>query len=364
MKNRRMVSVFLFAVMMMSLLPSCGAKQTEAGKTQDTISVTDCHGRTVEVPADPQSICTLCPYSGTVVVMLGYGDKVTSTCNNVARSNLMNDVCPTVGKAELVKNSGDINAEEILALKTDLIFVEDGIYNNEDQLAKLETMGIPYVVIGFETIEEQFEATRVIGKALDAEEKAEKYIEYFQSVIDYVSDATKDITDKPRVYHSVNEAVRTDEKGGYCAEWIDWTGVINISVEDNDSLQLNGKKSFTTLEQIYLWNPEMIVCNECGVDGYILSDPKWEGLEAVKNGKVYQIPVGITRMGHPTSVETPLAILWMAQTAHPDIFTFDYREKLREFYADFFDFNLSDEWIEAMLEGDNMRTPKQNGGTD
>lgn len=362
MNNKRVISCLLILSVILSVFSSCGVIRNSPESAGKTITVTDCMGREVQVPSDPQSICTLCPYSGMMVVMLGYGDKVTSTCNNVARSNLINEICPSIQNAEMVKSSGDINAEEILSLNTDLIFVEDGIFRNEDQLAKLETMAIPYVVVGFQTIEEQFEATRVIGKALNAEEKAEKYIGWFQSVIDYVSSSIADVTDKPVVYHSVNEAVRTDEKGGYCAQWIDYTGVVNVSAEDTDSLELNGKKSFTTLEQIYLWNPEMIICNEGGVDEYILSDSKWEGLDAVRNGRVYQIPVGITRMGHPTSIETPLAILWLAQLAHPDIFDYDYSAKLREFYKDFFDFDLSDEWIDAMLEGNDMRTPKQNRG--
>lgn len=356
----RILSVLLAAALILAAFSACGRVPGEA-PSGGTVTVTDRMGRTVQVPEDPQSICAICPYAGMLVVMFGYGDRITSTCNNLARSNLLTEICPEISSAAVVKNSGDLNAEEILARNTDLIIVNDGSYVNEDQRAKLDTLGIPYIVTGFQTIEEQFEVTRLIGKALGAEKEAESYIEYFRSVMDDVSSKTAGA--KPvRLYHSVNEAVRTDQRGDYCSQWIALTGAENVSAGDPEAIQVNGEKSYTTLEQIYIWNPGLIICNEAMVDEYILSDPKWAEIEAVKSKKVYQIPIGITRMGHPTSLETPLAILWLAQLLHPELFDFDFSAKLREFYDEFFDFTLSDEWIDAMLEGNEMRTPKTNGG--
>lgn len=353
---KKAVSLFTVLTIFICILTSCGKSAVTVG---GTVSVTDCAGRTVEVPADPQSICTLCPYTGTIITLMGFAGRVTSTCNNIARSNLLREICPEISDAVVVKNSGDINAEEILSLDTDLIFAEMGVLENRDQISKLETMGIPYVLIGYDTPEKQFEATRVIGNALGVPEKAEKYISYFKSVIDTVKEKSNLITEKKRVYHSVNEAVRTDSGGSYCDLWIKLTGAENVSAE-TDGLRVEGNKSFTTLEQIYTWNPDLIICNEARVDDYILSDPKWEGLDAVINRQVYQIPVGITRWGHPTSIETPLAIMWLAQLLYPDIYDFDIDDEIRKFYKEFYSYNISDGWIEAIKDGDNMRTPKTN----
>ncbi len=353
---KRAISLFTALIMVLSFT-SCGLNKSATAVK--TVSVTDCAGRAVEVPADPQSICTLCPYTGMLITVLGFADRVTSTCNNVARSNLLNEIRPEIGNAVVVKNSGDINAEEILNLNTDLIFAEKGVLENSDQLAKLETMGIPYVLIGFETLEEQFEATRVIGNALGVPEKAEKYIEYFRDTIDSVKEKSSLITAKKNVYHSVNEAVRTDNKGSYCDLWIELTGALNVSAQ-TDGLRIEGNKSYTTLEQIYIWNPDIIICNEALVDDYILSDPKWTGLDAVINRQVYQIPIGVTRWGHPTSIETPLAIMWLAQLLYPEIYDYDIDAEIRNFYKEFFSFDISDEWLEAIKGGNNMRTPKTN----
>ena len=118
------------------------------------------------------------------------------------------------------------------------------------------------------------------------------------------------------------------------------------------------KKSYTTLEEIYNWDPDMIICNEAGVDDYILTDDKWQGLRCVREGEVYQIPVGISRMGHPTSSETPLALMWLMNLLHPDLYPVDFTEELISYYDTFYDYPVSEELAEAILEGDEMRAAK------
>ena len=170
-------------------------------------------------------------------------------------------------------------------------------------------------------------------------------------------------SEKPRLYHSVNEAVRTDYPGSICAEWIALTGAENVSLAGG-GLSLEGDKAFTTLEQIYLWDADLIICNEAGVDDYILSDEKWAGMRCVEEGRVYQIPVGVSRMGHPTSTETPLAALWLAELLYPDRFEIDMARELSDYYARFYDYQLNDEMIEAILDGDEMRAAKASSKTE
>ena len=357
---KRFIPVFLSVLILAGILCSCGEKENT--ENSGTV-VTDCAGREVVVPDNPGSICTLCPFSGPVAVMLGYGDRITSTCNNVARSNLLLEICPSLADAVVVKNSGSVNAEEVMNLDTDLIFVDTGVYSSDAERQKLDTMGIPYVVIGFETIEEQLNAVKTIGHALHNEEKAKQYTDWFESAIGLVDESLEGVTYTPSVYHSVNEAARTDAAGSYCAEWISHTKAYNVST-GNESLRFDGEKSYTTLEQIYVWDPEYIICNEAQVDDYILTDSKWEGLSAVINKQVYQIPVGITRWGHPSSIETPLAILWLAELIHPDSVNYDFEEMVSDFYLQFFGFTPDNELLENMMEGDDMRSAKVSNGVN
>ena len=355
---KRALSLALVFTILICSLCSCGVKK-ETPKGDFT--VTDSAGRDVSVPVDPLSVCVLCPFSGPIVVMLGAGDRITSFTNNAARSRLLMQICPSLENAVVVKNSGSVNAEEIMARNTDLIIVNSGVYESNSERAKIDAMGIPYVVIDYETIEDQLKAVEILGKVFNRSEKAEEYISYFRSVVDRAQKGASGT--QKRLYHSVNEAVRTDYEGSYCAEWIALTGAENVSVQSG-KLSIEGEKAYTTLEQIYVWNPDLIICNEAQVDDYILSDSKWKGLDCVKNGEVYQIPIGITRWGHPSSFETPLAILWLMKLLYPDSFKVDMNSEIKSFYKTFFDFTITDEWLGAIIEGTEMREPKTEKGIE
>ena len=349
-------SLILILAVLTVLFSGCGPGGGSAG---GTVSVTDCAGRTVEVPADPQSICCVCPFSGSVLVMLGRGDRLTSTCNNVARSNLLKTICPSVGDAAVVKNSGSVNGEAVIELGTDLIIVNDGMYESGDERAKLDSLGIPYIVIGFRDLEGQLDAVEVLGKALGNEKKAGEYTEWCRSVYSYAGMiASEHRGERAKLYHSVNEATRTDYEGSICAEWIGMTGAVNVSL--GSELRMQGDKAYTTLEQIYSWDPDLIICNETNMDRYMMTDGKWAGLRAVREGRVYQIPIGVSRMGHPTSTETPLALLWLTELLYPEESDTDMKREIKEYYLRFYGFEVSDELAEDILAGKDMRTEKTN----
>ncbi len=347
-----------YTVLVLSLIllfASLCACSRETRTVSGDFTVTDSAGREVTVPADPQSVCVLCPFSGPVIVMLGFGDRITSFTNNAARSRLLLQICPSLEKATVVKNSGSVNAEEILAKNTDLMIINSGVYESDAERAKIEAIGAPYIVIDYDTIDDQLKAVEILGKTFKNEKKAQAYISYFRSVIRRAEEGASN-TPK-RLYHSVNEAVRTDYTGSYCADWIALTGVENVSLQSG-KLSIEGEKAYTTLEQIYVWDPDIIICNEAQVDDYILSDSKWEGLSCVRNKQVYQIPIGITRWGHPSSFETPLAILWLMKLLYPESFDVNMDYEIKSFYKTFFDYEISDEWLSAIIEGSEMREPK------
>jgi iron complex transport system substrate-binding protein len=163
-----------------------------------------------------------------------------------------------------------------------------------------------------------------------------------------------------RIYHSVNEAVRTDSKGTLPADWTEAAGVINVSV--NEDLKFSNNKYFANMEQILLWNPDAILVNEQGVADYILTEKQWAPLKAVQNKRVYQMPNGISRWGHPGSLETPLAVLWTCKILYPELCQdIDMMQETKSFYQDFFNLDLSDEMAAKVLSGIGMREPKKKG---
>lgn len=357
MMKKKNLSMILVLALLFSLLGGCSSGEAQKEIRDEVIVVTDTVGRTVEVPIDPESICCICPFSGPFLVMFGAGEQVTSACNNMVRSNLLTAICPELADAIVVKSSGSVNAEAVLDLDTDLIFVDGEMYQTPEERAKLDAMDIPYVVIEFENLSSQQDAILVIGETLGEKDAAQEYVDWCNSTYSDVQSRINHSEHSPiRLYHAVNEATRTDYPGSICAEWIAMAGVENVSLASD--LDREGNKAYTTLEQIYVWDPDMIICNEAGVDDYILSDEKWAGLSCVEKEHVYQIPVGISRMGHPTSSETPLALMWLVNLLYPTEYDIDFIQVLIDYYSKFYDYEIDEEIAEAILEADEMRAAK------
>lgn len=367
-KAREQFAFLLVFALVISLLGGCGSSdptQESGQSTADTITVTDMAGRKVTIPSQIESLCVLDPFAAGITVMMGYGDVMTTTINNIKRNTLMLDICPALADAALVKSNGSINAETMLKYGVDLAVISTETYTDADECAKLDAIGVPYLVVEYNTMAQQMDAVTMLGKALQRQDVAEAYNSYYQKCIDLVAQGVADLPEDtlPTVYHSVNEAVRTDYTGSLGADWIAVTRAVNVSLDTK--LERDGEKAYTSLEQVFKWDPDLIICNEPGVADYILTDSKWAGLRAVRDSSVYQMPVGISRWGHATSQEVPLALLWLAKTLYPDRFdNIDLESETRGFYQQFFEYKLSDKMLANILAGTGIRAEKSTVSAD
>ena len=355
-KNRRekkAIYIFVLLLFLVLTLSGCNFESSSV----NTVEIMDMLGRTVLIPEDPQRIAILDPFAGYALIMLGQGDKMVATTGGIKRDVLIQSILPSLVNTVVVKEEGAINGEALLKLKPDLIIIKGETYNNTDERNKLDRLRIPYLVIEYRSMEEQCEVIRLIDGAVGNKEKAEAYIDYYRETIKQVAEIVDKIPDekRPTLYHSINTAITTDAKDSIGAEWIAVTGVKNVSL--NAELLFGEKQYNTTLEEIYLWDPDIVICNESGINEYILMSSQWQGLRAVREGNVYQMPIGVSRMGHFNSIEVPLAIWWLAELLYPEYLAdFDFREELKTFYSRFFDYELDSETIDSILAGQGIRS--------
>ncbi|MHB1420153.1 MAG: ABC transporter substrate-binding protein [Bacillota bacterium] len=363
--NKTSLRLILALILMLSLLyGGCsGNKKQEtvpaASSETDNIFVTDSAGRVVKVPADVQRIGCLYAISGHVVAMLGKTDNIVAVVAGLKRDRLLTQMYPEIKSALVPISSEDINVEELLKAKPDVIFINRSTLSNDIKIKELEKSNIPSLVVDYTNIKEQQDAIAMIGQVVGASDRAKKYNQYYQQIIDLVQSRVADIPmqDRVTVFHSVNEATRTDSKNTLPADWMQAAGVIDVSV--NAGLRLVDNAYYASLEQIMLWNPDAIIANEDGVVDYIMGNKQWSSLRAVKNKKVFQMPNGISRWGHPGSMETPLAILWTAKNMYPDLFRdIDMVAETKKYYEEFFNYKLTDELAKQVLSGKGMRLPK------
>lgn len=353
--KRRITSIILILMMAVLSLTACGGNNVSSGEGE-TKTVTDCIGREVEIPKDPQRVACLYAPTAHTMAMLDEEEKIVGAPRGVKSDVLMQMKYPEITEVAVPHQEGSINAEELLRIDTDLILVGRSIAENEGETEKLDEVGIPYMVIDYENIEELENSIIVMGKIFNKEKKAQSYIDFAHETEKIVEEKLGNVNEKekPQVYHSVNEAIRTDEAGGICAEIMDEAGVTDISA--SEGIKAEGDKTYVTLEEIYKWDPDAIINNESSVTEYMLTDSKWEGLTAVKNKKVYTLPVGASRWCHPGSIEAHMGILAVAEMFYPEKFKdFDMKSYVADYYEEYFGLKLDNETVEKIIAGEGMR---------
>lgn len=352
-RSQRLLHIMLVSLIMMLCLQGCASKgDVSQTKKKNTFVVTDSIGRKVQVPVRVTRIACLDPFSGYVLLMLGRGNQIVATVGGLKRDKLLTDMYPKIKDAVVPKVSGGVNVETLLGSQPDVIFVKGDMSTNDAEMDKLDKINIPYLIVDFNSIKEQQAAAVMIGKTVGNEAKALEYNAYYKDCLARVSKLLGTIPMERRVklYHSINEATRTDSKGTLPADWTNAAGANNISV--NSELKSMEGNYYASLEQILLWNPDVILANEAGVANYILTEKPWALLKAVKNKKVLQLPVGLSRWGHPNSLETPLAVMWTAQVLYPErMQSIDMKAETKTFYKRFLNYDIDDNTTQKVLEG-------------
>lgn len=358
-KITKSISVNLIIILILTMFSGCSTNTQTKEAAADTTIYVDCVGREVSVPNEIDSVAALYTVVGHVLIMLNKGDLITSCSRGLKRDTLILNMVPKINDIAMPKSGGETNIEELLKSKPDIIFIDVATYWDQGQMEIINKLRTPYYVIDFNSIQEEMKMVTEIAKMTHSEEAGQKYIDFYQNALNLADKIVATIPDdeKIRVYHSINEAVRTSPKNTLTAEWLERAGCINVAL--NADITQDEDKYYTTLEDILMWNPQIILVNEPDTYSYITSMKAWENIDAVKNNHVYQLPIGISRWGHATSLETPLAILWTLKTLYPKYSeAIDLNQLTKSFYKDLFNYDLSDDEIKKILSGYDMRKAK------
>ena len=79
-------------------------------------------------------------------------------------------------------------------------------------------------------------------------------------------------------------------------------------------------------------------------------DSKFQNLTAVKNNDLHRIPAGVFFLDKGST--TALMTLWLATIIQPDLFSdISMLDELKKYYKEFYEYNLSDEDAQHILDG-------------
>lgn len=349
--------LFLMVVILLFILIGCGTdtKNTVASLSDENIiEIVDCVGRKVSVPKEPEHVACLFAVSSHIVSMLGDSEKIVAVSEGNKRDHLFLEIYPAIKDVRTPKGSGHVNIEELFKDPApDVVFCYTDLVQDDKMMNKIERFGVPVVVIDFKTIEEHQYAVNLIGKIMNKEEKAQAYNKFYNRVLEKVTEKVSNIpeSEKKFVYHAINELLRTDTQGSLPADWIPKTGVLPVGVAKGITTT-GADKNFLSLEQLFTYDPEHIMINGKDVMDYIEQKERLHVLQAYQNGHIYLMPLGVSRWGHPYSIETPLAILWTAKTIYPEHFeNIDIEQETMFFYNEFFEYELTEDMTQKIIEG-------------
>lgn len=370
-KHRHLLALLLCFVMTVSLFAGYSEtkaaseeitqseEQTETQETGETREITDMAGRKVTVPAaeDIESVFSTGPVAAIFMYMVA-PDKLLGwnyELNDVEKSIILEKYhdLPNFGMGDAINYEAVIAANPTIALNCGKI--NDAMVSDCDALSK--SLGIPVIAVDNE-LNNSAEAFRFMGELLGVEDHAEELAEYSEKIFtDIASLADIPEDEKVSVYFGNGEdSLETAPRGSQHAQILDAVNVTNVA-----DLELgDGSRVQISAEQLFAWNPDVIVVNgepKADKSGNsaaedILSNPDYASLKAVQDNKVYGTPnAPFSWVDRPAGPNRLIGMRWLSAVVYPEYIKCDVNEEIREFFNLFYHVDLSDEQLENVLKG-------------
>ena len=317
-----------------------------------TRSFTDSCGRTVEIPAQIDRIAPSGPMAQIVLFALapdkfvGLASKWSKETADYIDGNYYN--LPVLGQL-YGSSAGELNLETLAAADPQVI-IDIGEPKKtivEDMDAMTEQLGIPAVHIDAYTAT-MGDTYRLLGELLGLEEEAAELAGYCDEVYANTLALMEKVGDNRAnvLYCLGDQGLNVIAKDSYHGEVIDLM-TNNLAVVDTPSSMGTGNEA--DLEQLLLWDPDIILFAPQSIYAAVGGDDTWQGLKAIRNGNYYEVPFGpYNWMGFPPSVNRYLGMLWMGSLLYPDYVDYDLYTEVARYYQLFYHCELSQEQFDAL----------------
>lgn len=329
----------------------------------ETTKVTDTVGRTVEVPADAKRV--LLGFYFEDFFAIGGADAydrvvaISRAAWHDWRNLQWQAYTKAVPAIDKITDVGEIDAgtfsiEAAIASRPDVAIIAQWQFAAlGDAVKKLEAAGIPVVVADYnaQSVEKHVASTLMIGKIINAEERAEKLAhEYSTAVKDIMDRVAKAEHPEKRVYVELGNK-GPQEYGNTFTDHM-WGKMIGIAGGNNIALDQVGKWAPLNPEYVIAQNPEVIflagsgwvgrtntVIMGPGIEASVthqrmkpyLSRPGWQTIDAVKNGEVYGLYHGGARTLYDYAI-----LQYIAKTLYPGAFEdIDPQATLTRFFDEY-----------------------------
>lgn len=270
-------------------------------------------GRTVTLTGTAQRIVSLAPSNTEILFAIGAGAQVVGR-DEFSDYPAEAAALPTVGGS-----FGGYNLEQIVALEPDLVLAAE--INTPEQVKALEDLGLTvYYLKNPTTLEEMFATLKMAALFTGHEAEAEALVQALQARVQTVDEKLASVTEKPVVFYEIDA---TDPNKPFSAG----PGTfIDLLITRAGGINLTRVAGITDaypqvgLEQIVSVDPQVILLGDAmwGVTvESVAARPGWDGLTAVKEGRVLPFDDNLVSRPGPRLVDGLEAL---AKLLHPNAF--------------------------------------------
>ncbi len=333
---------------LLTVVALCPATIAESPVTR---TFTDSVGRTVELPADLEKVAVSGPLAQIVLFAL-CPDKlagIAAKWDETAATYLDEKYYGLPVLGQLYGGKGELNLETLLNSGAQAV-IDVGEPKKtvvEDLDALQQQTGIPFVHITATTAA-MGDAYRKLGELLDMPEEAESLAAYCDRVYARTVEISESVEKKNLLYITGDQGLNVIAQGSYHGEIIDLLGN-NLAVVESPSSKGTGNE--VDMEQILLWDPDVILFAPDSIYADVANRPEWQTVTAIRSGTYYEVPFGpYNWMGFPPSVQRYLGMLWMSELLYPETAQLDLFAAVQEYYGLFYHCELTREQYDALVQ--------------
>ncbi|MGD9160206.1 MAG: ABC transporter substrate-binding protein [Desulfobacteraceae bacterium] len=348
-RNKKIIQTSLIMMFMIILMPCL------SGSMADAREIVDMAGRHVEVPDVIKKVYGTSPPATFMVYAIEPG--------MLAGLNLSLDLLdkryldrriyqlPVIGGQQ---GGSSPDLETMLKVQPDIILV--WMWNrlsasNEKMERALKPFGIPIVYITMDSVTDYPDTFRFLGNLLNLKERADALCRYAEQTVKEVEKACSAIPEKDRVsvyYAEGADGLSTECHTSVHARLIPLSGGKNVHRCISSSPYGMQKIS---MEQVFKYDPEVIVSQEPLFLELIKTDAKWKNIRAVRDGRIYRIPcVPLNWFDRPPSFMRLLGLKWMTHSLYPEAYPIDIAAETRRFYKLFLNVSLDEAMSREILQ--------------
>ncbi|MBB1078905.1 ABC transporter substrate-binding protein [Limosilactobacillus sp. STM2_1] len=321
---------------------------TSPALASSTRQVKDMEGKEVKIPKKVNRVADLWHANNQVVLLLGGQKKLVATTPLVKRQHWFTVVDPGIKKVAAPLAGNQIQIEELIKTRPDVVITSDPAQLKTARDAKLPTVNAMYT--DFAGLKKSVTLTaNILGG--DAPKVAREYNRELSANITKVKSNLKEIKHRPKVLHIVNAAdvTKVDGQRTIVNEWITLAGGQNVIKKKGNQLSI-------TAEEIIKANPDIIIVGSSTdkqARQALKRNKQLQQLKTVREDKVYGNPQG-TFPWDRYSAEEALQILWAAKKIHPnEMKDVNMVKEVKDFYHKYYHYNLSTRQAQQILAGEN-----------